>query len=442
MRRIFATYLFMEIPMKQRPTGLVLATSLVMTGLFAFALSGCGGGTGSDPALDSAGVATAVQLRAVPAPAPPAPPPNSAALQALGQAIFNDPNMSTPPGTACASCHQPATGFSGLNGSTLGVAKGSLPSSFGLRNPSQAAYSAQNPPFGFVTTPQGNQIPSGGLFWDGRVNTLAQQALLPLLNPVEMNNQNSNAVVAKVAAANYAKQFTALFGATAFGNPDQAFIQIGQAIQAFESAGPFEAFSSKFDAVIQAKASFTVAERNGLALFQDPRNGCAGCHRLNAASSNPNDSPFTNSNYIVEGIPRNTKIPSNAVASFFDLGLCGPERTTPTAPAGVSISEYCGAFQVPSLRNVALRKFYMHNGFFTNLTDVVTFYSTRNSNPQHWYGPSGIPNDLPAQYQINLEKRKPPFDRSASAGPLLTTAQIGEVVAFLNTLSDGYQPGN
>jgi cytochrome c peroxidase len=338
------------------------------------------------------------------------------------------------------ACHQPGSGFSSLNGATLGVARGSLATAFGLRAPSQAAYSSEIPRFAFVTGPQGNLIPSGGQFWDGRADTLAQQALLPLLNPLEMNNPDVASVVAKVAAAPYAAQFTAVFGAAALSNPTQAFGQIGQAIAAFESAGVFDAFSSKYDAVIQGKATFSTAEQNGLALFQTPRNGCAACHRLNPASSNPRDSLFTNHLYVVEGIPRNTRIPANANAGFFDLGLCGPERSTPVVPAGVNASDLCGAFQVPSLRNVARRPALMHNGFFSNLTDVVAFYATRNSDPQRWYGVSGIPNDLPVQYQANLETRRPPFNHPAGNGPLLNATQISELVAFMNTLSDGYQP--
>jgi cytochrome c peroxidase len=399
-----------------------LLSSLLVAGLY-----GCGGG-GGGAAVATIDSAATQQLAA------------QTSLQALGQALFNDPNLSTPPGTACVSCHQPASGFSSLNGSTLGVARGSLATAFGLRAPSQAAYSSETPRFAFVTGPQGNLVPSGGQFWDGRADSLAQQAVLPLLNPLEMNNPDAASVVAKVAAANYAAQFTAVFGAAALSNPTQALGQIGQAIQAFESAGAFDAFSSKYDAVIQGNASFTAAEQNGLALFQNPRNGCAACHRLNPASSNPRDSLFTNHLYVVEGIPRNTRIPANANASFFDLGLCGPERSTPLLPAGVNASDLCGAFQVPSLRNVGKRPALMHNGFFNNLSDVVSFYATRNSDPQRWYGASGIPNDLPAQYQANLETRRPPFNHPAGNGPLLNATQISELVAFMNTLSDGYLP--
>jgi cytochrome c peroxidase len=88
---------------------------------------------------------------------------------------------------------------------------------------------------------------------------------------------------------------------------------------------------------------------------------------------------------------------------------------------------------------VAERPALMHNGFFTNLADVVRFYSTRNTNPQRWYGPSGVPNDLPAQYRGNIESVKAPFNRAPTAGPLLTEPEVADMVAFLRTLSDGFR---
>jgi cytochrome c peroxidase len=81
----------------------------------------------------------------------------------------------------------------------------------------------------------------------------------------------------------------------------------------------------------------------------------------------------------------------------------------------------------------------MHNGVFTNLADVVRFYSTRKSNPQRLYGPSGVPNDLPAKYLANIETSKAPFNRAPTAGPVLSEPEIADVVAFLHTLSDGFR---
>jgi cytochrome c peroxidase len=94
---------------------------------------------------------------------------------------------------------------------------------------------------------------------------------------------------------------------------------------------------------------------------------------------------------------------------------------------------------MPTLRNVAERPAYMHNGVFNNLADVVRFYSTRNSNPQRFYGPRGVPNDLPARYLGNLESTKAPFNRAPTTGPLLTEPEVADLVAFLRTLSDGFR---
>ena len=94
---------------------------------------------------------------------------------------------------------------------------------------------------------------------------------------------------------------------------------------------------------------------------------------------------------------------------------------------------------MPTLRNVAERPAFMHNGVFKDLKEVVRFYATRNSDPQRWYGPSGVANDLPAKYLGNIETVKAPFNRKSSDGPALTEPEINDVVAFLQTLSDGYR---
>jgi cytochrome c peroxidase len=106
--------------------------------------------------------------------------------------------------------------------------------------------------------------------------------------------------------------------------------------------------------------------------------------------------------------------------------------------SGVTLDNFCGKFRMPTLRNVAERPAFMHNGFFKSLDQVVRFYSTRNSNPQFWYGQTQS-NDLPAQYLGNVETLKAPFNRAAGAGPALTEAEISDIVAFLHTLSDGFR---
>ena len=403
-------------------------------------LSGCGGGGGAgDAPVAVAADTTTVQADA--APPPPAPVLTDDRAR-LGQQIFTDPNLSEPRGTACVACHQPNQGFAGNNGSRIGVARGSLPSSLGLRNSMTNSYQGFIPTFGFQTK-DGETEAIGGHFWDGRVDTMAQQALGPLLNPLEMNNPNRRAVVDKIAASRYAPLFRQQFGTNIFNDTDAAFTQIGVAIEAFERAA-LQPFSSKFDAMVRGQTTFTPAEARGMALFMDPaRANCAGCHVMDPTTGKPEDSLFTEFTYYANGIPRNTAIPRNADPAFFDLGLCGPERTAPALPAdvvpGTTINNFCGKFKMPTLRNVAERPALMHNGFFTNLADVVRFYSTRNTNPQRWYGPSGVPNDLPAQYRGNIESVKAPFNRAPTAGPLLTEPEVADVVAFLRTLSDGFR---
>ena len=388
------------------------------------------------------GPAPAPTPASIPAPAPTAPAPLSD-LQSLGQKIFTDKSLSEPAGTACANCHDANKGFSSLNGSRIGVALGSLPNSFGLRNPMQNAYSSFVPGFTFRVK-DGDTDPMGGLFWDGRAANLKQQALEPFLSPVEMNNSSGAQVVAKVAKSPYANQFKALYGQGIFNNPTLAYEKIGEAIAAFEGSSFLNAFNSKYDRFVQGKAQLTPIEKNGMSLFMSPDKGnCASCHLMNPNSKVPSDNLFTDFAHYATGVPRNTAIPSNANPSFFDLGLCGPQRSKPAltsnVPSTVSIEKFCGTFRMPSLRNVANREVFMHNGFFKNLIDVVSFYATRNTNPKRWYGPAGVPNDLPAAYLSNIVSDRVPFNIQPKGPPALTDAEVNDVVAFLKTLSDDLQ---
>ena len=359
----------------------------------------------------------------------------------LGQQIFTDANLSEPRGTPCAACHQANMGFAGNHGGRNGVAVGSLPGSIGSRNAMTNSYLGLIPaPFSFVTT-NGITEAVGGLFWDGRADSAELQALGPLLNPLEMNNPNRKSVVDKIAQSRYAALFRQVFGADIFGNTDAAFTSIGVAIAAFERAR-LQPFSSKYDAMVRGQTTLSPTEARGMALFMEPTKGnCAGCHLMNPTSGKPEDSAFSEFTYYATGIPRNPAIPKNADPTFYDLGLCGPDRTPPTLPdsvaPGVSISNFCGQFRMPTLRNVAERPAFMHNGFFRNLTEVVRFYSTRNSDPLRWYG-QAVSNDLPTQYLGNIEKVKAPFNRAANAGPALSELEIADIVAFLHTLSDGF----
>ncbi len=363
-------------------------------------------------------------------------------LENLGQRLFTDRNLSEPVGTACVSCHTANTGFANNHGSRIGVALGSTPSSFGLRNAMSNAYNGFIPKFSFQIS-NGEVEAIGGHFWDGRADTLAAQALGPFLASAEMNNPNAAAVVKKVAASPYADLMRAEFGNNVFQDSDSAYQKIGTAIAAFELTPSFQSFSSKYDAFIQGKTTLTPNENRGMMLFMDTKKAnCVSCHVMNPKSKDPKDSLFSEFSFYATGIPRNRAIAQNANPNFFDLGLCGPVRSKPAltanVPVNISIDDFCGKFRMPSLRNVAERQAFMHNGFFKDLREVVGFYATVSSDPQRWYGPAGVPNDLPMAYLKNIVKDRPPFNRPRSAGPVLSPVEVDDIVAFLHTLSDGY----
>ena len=391
------------------------------------------------------------QLPTTPVPTTPVPtstnpipqvPVAQTRLETLGQMIFTDRNLSVPAGTACVSCHTAGTGFASNHGSRSGVSQGSIAGVLGLRNAMSNAYNSFIPPFSFQTRPQG-VVAIGGHFWDGRADTLALQALGPFLAAAEMNNPNAESVVQKVAAAPYAALMRAEFGNDIFSNPTLAFQKLGVAIAAYENTPGFQSFSSKYDAFVQGRATLAANELRGMNLFMDTRRAnCVSCHAMNPNSKDPRDNLFSQFSYFALGVPRNPAIPQNANPSFFDLGICGPARSKPALTANVpnttSIEDFCGKFRMPSLRNVAVREAFMHNGAFRNLSDVVAFYATRNADPRRWYGPAGVPNDLPAAYLKNIVNDRPPFNRPANAGPVFTAAEGDDIVAFLRTLTDGY----
>jgi cytochrome c peroxidase len=350
----------------------------------------------------------------------------------VGALAFADPSLSASGTVSCATCHAAATSHSGAvaRGFELGGPNANTP---GLRNSQTLRYLAHNTAF-YVDE---EDTPTGGFFWDGRANSLAQQAEGPLLGALEMANASKSDVVAKIAKASWVGQFKLAFGADVLSNPDNAFDKLTFALQQFQLEDKqFNAFSSKYDAVLQGKAKLSLAEARGLALFENPDKGnCAACH---PSTKGQDGKPplFTDFTYDNLGVPRNARIPANADPSYFDLGLC---KTAVLA----SREEFCGAFKVPTLRNVALRKAFFHNGHFDSLRDVVAFYVQRDTHPERWYplaanGQVQKFNDLPLQYHANVNTSEAPYNRTQGQNPALTEAEIDDVVTFLQTLNDGW----
>jgi cytochrome c peroxidase len=100
------------------------------------------------------------------------------------------------------------------------------------------------------------------------------------------------------------------------------------------------------------------------------------------------------------------------------------------------------SFRTPSLRNVAVRKSFMHNGVFMNLRDAVAFYATRATNPMHWYV-SGVKfDDVPPKYRHQVNVNSIPYNRRQGDDPALTDADVDAIVAFLGTLTDAAYRGS
>ncbi len=286
-------------------------------------------------------------------------------------------------------------------------------------------------------------VPQGGLFLDGRVNTLQEQSDGPMFNPVEMANTSVNDLATKLAKTSYASDFQRIFGTNIFSNPQLLVAEAEGAIARFEFEDPsFHSFNSKYDYYLAGKTQLSASEMNGLKLFEDPNKGnCAGCH-LDQMTPDGQPPMFTDFQYEALGVPRNSAIPANADPNFYDLGLCGPFRTDLSGQ-----TQYCGMFRTPSLRNVATRKVFFHNGIYRSLDDVLLFYMFRDIDPALIYpraADGGILkfNDVPARYRANVDVSDAPFNRQPGDSPPLSDSEIQDVINFLTTLTDGYRTGN
>jgi cytochrome c peroxidase len=352
---------------------------------------------------------------------------------AIGRAIFFDPALSEPPGTSCASCHDPAHGYAGDNGATLGTARGSRPGHFSKRASPSVLYLRFVRKFHFRWE-EDEPLPSpyGGFFWDGRADTLAGLVRQPLLHPDEMGNATPAAIFAKVLPRPYAADLRREFGAP-LDEPEGALKALGEAVEAFLLGPEMSPFSSKFDDYLRGTATLSPEEARGLALFKEPtKGGCEGCHKMSERSPNPERSLFTDFGYDAVGAPRNRLLPDNRDPAHYDRGLCDRHE----AASHTDDERLCGSFRTPSLRNVALRTRFLHNGVFSKLRDVVAFYATRDTDPARWYRAGESFDDVPRADRAYVNVTSPPYNQRRGQRPVLDDADIDALVAFLGTLTD------
>ncbi|CAJ0694355.1 cytochrome-c peroxidase [Ralstonia mannitolilytica] len=370
--------------------------------------------------------------------------PSVPAMAALGKALFFDPAMSASGKLSCASCHSPAHAYGPPNDLSVQLGGPGMDKT-GVRAAPSLRYLQNVPPFSeHFFENDGNdsedQGPTGGYTWDGRVSSTHDQARIPLLSAHEMANGTPASVVAKLRNGSHGPAFRQVFGNDILDDEDTAFRAALMALEVFQQTpSEFYPYDSKYDAFLRRQVKLSPQEMRGLQAFSDPAKGnCASCH-VSAIKQDGAFPAFTDFGHIAVGVPRNRKLEANADPAFFDLGLCGPDRTDLKDHA-----DYCGRFRTPSLRNVALRKTFFHNGAIHSLEDAVRFYAQRDTQPQKWYprkadGTVDKFDDLPPQYHANVNM-EPPFGGKPGDKPVLSEADVRDIVAFLKTLTDGYRP--
>lgn len=355
-------------------------------------------------------------------------------LERLGNQIFDDGIISFPAGQACAECHLEGAGlagrFSNVN-QTFAVQFGAEPGAIGVRRPPGLTYLRDTTlP---LTLNFDTGIWSGGILLDGRSTgaetgdpLAVQHALVnssAIFNDKEQNAPFDDAsampasqfLVEAVNDSRWRRQFYRQFGRP---EADTVALNLSIALAAYLRSEEFNSFTSKFDAVSRGEATFTDEEQRGFDLFMGDA-GCFNCHP---------PPMFTNRSFFNLGLPENPLHPSNLGLdgqdpSFQDPGL-GQTLLDLGDPAGDALTQI-GTFKTPTLRNVDQRpedrfvKAFGHNGVFKTLEDFVAFLSDREQFP-------------PAETPENVT----PFVGSL----MLTEQEQSDVVAFLRTLTDDWEP--
>ena len=384
-------------------------------------------------------------------------------IEQLGKLLFFDKNLSKNGNQSCATCHDPAVGYTGPDSAINAhgaVYPGSDPALFGNRRPPSAAYAGDSQPLRYNTSLGW----IGGMFWDGRAtgdslgDPLAEQAKGPFLNPLEQALTSPQELCNKVRAGTYTTLFEQVWGAGSLDctRAETVYNQIGKSVAAYERSSDVNPYTSKFDlfwdkAKTKKLNVTTISTTNytkyrnlglsdtelyGLAMFNTPSQAnCASCHSLQPGSKGY--PLFTDYSYDNLGVPRNSENPFynnlayNAEGSaWIDTGLGGFLDDT----------QALGKMKVPTLRNVDKRpsasvvKAYGHNGYFKSLDDVVRFYAMRSMMG------GGMMGGMMGGGGMMCGGSFPEAEVNQNLAPLnhFRCRDQAYLVAFLKTLSDGY----
>jgi cytochrome c peroxidase len=285
----------------------------------------------------------------------PADNPQSSLKILLGKQLYFDTRLSKDNTISCATCHDPAKGWSDAGPTSTGIngQKG------GRRAPpvSNAAYAPLQ-------------------FWDGRAPSLEEQAKGPIQNPVEMGNTHEAMLRNVQDIPGYVAEFEKVFGTSTV-----TVDMVAQAIAAFERT--VVTTDSPFDRYVKGDdQALTALEKKGLEIFNG-KGHCTACHW---------------GGYFSDG-------------RFHNLGVRPADPSTPDEGRYVITKDKAdlGAFKTPTIRDVALRAPYMHNGSEQTLGDVVDLYNEG--------GRTGDPNISPLIVPLGLTK-----DEKKALVAFMTTA--------------------
>jgi len=251
--------------------------------------------------------------------APPDNPQTSAKIL-LGKKLYFDTRLSADNSVSCATCHDPALGWSDAGPTSKGI-KSQLG---GRRAPpvSNAAYAPLQ-------------------FWDGRAPSLEEQAKGPIVNPIEMGNTHQVMINTLSGIKGYEDEFK-----TVFGSSPITLDQVAQAIAAYERT--VVTTDSPFDRYVRGdQTALTCVEKKGLEIFNG-KGHCTACHW---------------GGYFSDG-------------RFHNLGVAPAPGANPDEGryAVTKNPADMGAFKTPTVRDAAKRAPFMHNGTEKDLMAVIRLY--------------------------------------------------------------------
>ena len=358
-------------------------------------------------------------------------------VEAFGEALFFDENLSMQRTQSCATCHDPERGFTDgrldPQGNVRAVSLGDDGVSLGDRNAPSAAYAFFSPEFHVGTRERHNKQnnhrlymgPLGGQFWDGRELDLEGQAGGPPLNPLEMGMPDAASVAERLDEdQEHRRALFEFFGQEALDDDEVAYAAMTQALAAFERTEEFAPFDSRYDRSLRGEVALTFKELTGKAIFFSQFGNCAVCHQLHSEGDPINETreTFTGYEFHNIGVPANDAVREGNGVTALDEGLLGN--------GAIDDPMARGAFKTPTLRNVAVTGPYMHNGVFAELRTVVEFYDhftnldERPRNPETgepWRSP-----EIPETVRTEL----------LEVGDPMTDNDVEGLVCFMRALTD------